>query len=552
MNKFINWRMVPTIAMIFMLVFNFPTPAINASEPQTQIEIDQSTLNQELETPGVLRVGMEANYAPFNWSQTNDNDGAIAISNSNGEYANGYDVQMAKLIADRLGLKLEIVKSEWDGLPPAVQSGKIDAIIAGMSPTPERLEQIDFSNSYYDSNIVLVVRKDSPYAQAKSLADFNGAKVTGQLNTFHYDLIEQIPGVDQQTALDSFPTMISSVLSGKSDAYVSEKPGALAAVAANDELSFVEFPPNQGFDLGQLTTDISVGLRKNSKLTPVINEVLATIPQADRDQLMEDMVALNERGESKGFWSDVSNIWSNFGSQFIRGAANTMFIALSSTVIGFLLGLVIAIIRSLKVKKQENPVSYYLYRLIDFIIAAYIEIFRGTPMMVQAMLIFYGSKLFFNFDLSSMKAALLIVSINTAAYLAEVIRGGINSVDQGQTEAAKAIGMNHVQTMSYVVLPQAIRSILPSIGNEFVINIKDTSVLNVIAVTELFFVTRSAAGSTYQTFQTFFIAAVIYFVLTFTTTRILNLVEKHMYKDTSSLVLESSTLPHPRKDQDQV
>ena len=164
-------------------------------------------------------------------------------------------------------------------------------------------------------------------------------------------------------------------------------------------------------------------------------------------------------------------------------------------------------------------------------------------MMVQAMLIFYGSKLFFDFDLSSMAAALLIVSVNTGAYLSEVIRGGITGIDKGQTEAAKAIGMNHFQTMTSVILPQAIRTTLPALGNEFVINIKDTSVLNVIAVTELFFITKSTAGSTYLTFQTFLIASIIYFVLTFTSTRILNWVEKKFNDSDTYRIHTSSTIP---------
>ena len=486
---------------------------------------------------------MEANYAPFNWSQTSASNGGIAISNSNGEYANGYDAQIAQRLADELGLELEIVKLEWDGLPPALQSGKIDAIIAGMSPTPERAQQIDFTDSYYESDIVLVVRSDSEYAEADSLEDFAGARVTGQLNTFHYDLVEEIPDVERQTAMDSFPTMISSVLSDKSDAYVSERPGAMAAVAANSDLSYVTFAEGEGFDTSDVNTSIAVGTRKDSGLTTYINDVLATIPQAERDQLMQDMVDLNERGESTGFWGDVRSIWDNFGTQFLRGAGSTMFIALSSTIIGFLIGLVIAIFRSLPVTKASGAIKYGLYKLVDFIIIAYIEIFRGTPMMVQAMLIFYGSKLFFDIDMSSMSAALLIVSVNTAAYLSEVIRGGIHGVDDGQLEASKAIGMNHVQAMTYVILPQAIRNILPALGNEFVINIKDTSVLNVIAVTELFFVTRSASGSTYMTFQTFFIAALIYFVLTFTTTRLLRLVEKKMDGSSSYTVYESSSMP---------
>ncbi len=513
---------------------------VDAAENQPRIEVDQEALNQGLETPGVLRVGMEANYAPYNWSQTTDANGAIEISNASGEYANGYDVQIAKQIADALGLKLEIVKMEWDGLPPALQSAKIDAIVAGMSPTPEREKQIDFTDEYYGSDMVVVTLKDGPYANAQSINDFNGAKVTAQLNTFHVDLLDQMQGIDKQTPMDSFPTMISSLLSNKIDAYISDRPGALSAVAANPDLKIVSFDEGKGFDTGDIANWSSVGLRKDSPLMEPINQALATIPDKDRENLMQEMVDLNNRGEDIGFWGEVASIWSTYKGQLLKGAATTMYIALISTIVGFLIGLLIAIYRSMPIGESSGIVSI-LYKVVEFLITAYIEVFRGTPMMVQAMMIFYGSKLFLGIDMSSMFAALLIVSVNTGAYLAEVIRGGIIGVDDGQSEAAKAIGMNHFQTMTYVVLPQAIRSILPALGNEFVINIKDTSVLNVIAVTELFFVSKSAAGTTYLTFQTFFITAIIYFVLTFTTTRLLRLVEKKMSGSDTYTVYQSST-----------
>ena len=534
------WRRWLKIGFIALTLVLMPFTSVANAQDNSY---DMKTINEGLEEDGVLKVGMEANYAPFNWSQTTASNGAVEIGNSPGEYANGYDLQMAVRLAEELGLTLEIVKLEWDGLPPALESGMIDAIIAGMSPTPERARQIDFSDAYYDSDLVLVVREDSEFAEATTLDAFDGARVTGQLNTFHYALIEQIPNVQQQTAMDSFPTMIASVLSDKSDAYVSERPGAMAATASNSDLTYITFDEGAGFDTGEVDTTIAVGMRKDSPLVDSVNQALATISPADRDQLMNDMVTLNERGESAGFWSDVASIWDSYGSQFIAGARNTLVIALISTVIGSLIGLAIAVYRSIPVDKKRNPVSYFFYKLFDLLIMAYIEIFRGTPMMVQSMLIFYGSKLFFNIDMSPLTAALLIVSVNTGAYLSEVFRGGIMGVDDGQAEAAKAIGMNHFQSMTTVVLPQAIRNTLPALGNEFVINIKDTSVLNVIAVTELFFVTRSAAGSTYMTFQSFLIASVIYFVMTFVTTRLLRLIEKYMGGSNSYTIHESSTMP---------
>lgn len=539
MDKFNVKRWVAFVFSAFLFMCS-PT-SVRATAQENPYDMEQ--INSGLEEDGVLRVGMEANYAPFNWAQTTLSDGAVEISNSPGEYANGYDLQMAVQLAEELGLELEIIKLEWDGLPPALESGVIDAIIAGMPPTPERERQIDFSAPYYNSDIVLVTNADSEYADATSIEDFAGARVTGQLNTFHYQLIEQIPDVEQQTPLESFPTMITSVLSDGSDAYISERPGAMAAVAANPDLTYIDFDEGAGFDTSEVNTSIAVGLRQDSPLLESVNTALSTISQGERDQLMEDMAELNERGESGGFWSDVVGIWETYKSQFLVGIRNTLFIALISTVIGFVIGLAIAIYRTIPIDKALTPVLYFLYKFVDFLIMAYIEIFRGTPMMVQSMLIFYGSRLFFDIGMSPMTAALFIVSINTGAYLAEVIRGGITGVDDGQGEAAKAIGMNHFQSMTTVVLPQAIRNILPALGNEFVINIKDTSVLNVIAVTELFFVTRSAAGSTYMTFQTFFIASVLYFIMTFTMTRLLRLIEKYMGGSSSYTVHESSSMP---------
>lgn len=277
MDKKSIQRLLSTAIAFLLFILQGFSLVIVAAENSYDMDVIQSGLEEK----GVLRVGMEANYAPFNWSQTSVTDNAIEISNSPGEYANGYDLQIAVHLAEELDLELEIVKLEWDGLPPALESGMIDAIIAGMTPTPERKEQLDFSNSYYTSDLVLVVNSNSELATAQTLEDFAGMRVTGQLNMFHYDLIEQIPNVDLQTAMDSFPTMISSVLSNKSDAYISERPGALAAVAANPELTYVEFGEGDGLDTGDIDTTIAVGLRKGSPLVETINEALSTISESE-------------------------------------------------------------------------------------------------------------------------------------------------------------------------------------------------------------------------------------------------------------------------------
>ncbi len=233
-------------------------------------------------------VGMEAGYPPFNWTQQDDSNGAVKIKDGS-EYAGGYDVAIAQKVADKLGKELVIVKTEWDGLVPALTSGKIDAIVAGMSPTKERLKTIDFSDVYYTSNLVMVVKKGSKYENATSLADFSGAKITAQLNTFHYSVIDQINGVKKQSAMDNFPAMRVALESGKIDGYVSERPEGVSAAAANDNFAMVEF--TDGFKTSKEDTAIAVGLQQGSDLKAKVNEALKEISEDDRTKLMDEAIA---------------------------------------------------------------------------------------------------------------------------------------------------------------------------------------------------------------------------------------------------------------------
>lgn len=246
-----------------------------------------SANNEKTEDSNVFKVGMEAGYPPFNWTQGDDSNGAVAIEGSS-EYAGGYDVEIAKRIAEGLGKELVIVKTEWDGLVPALTSGKIDAIIAGMSPTAERKETIDFSDNYYNSQLVLVVKNNGPYANAKTLADFKDAKVTAQLNTFHYSVIDQIEGVNKQEVMDNFPAMRVALESGVIDAYVSERPEAVSAQSANSNFKMIEL--TDGFETNPEDTAIAVGLRKNSELTEKINEILAAISEEEQTEIMDNAI----------------------------------------------------------------------------------------------------------------------------------------------------------------------------------------------------------------------------------------------------------------------
>ena len=228
---------------------------------------------------------------------------------------------------------------------------------------------------------------------------------------------------------------------------------------------------------------------------------------------------------------------------FLKGAGVTLLIAISGTVIGWLIGLLIGVVKTIPGDRRRYTFKNGALLVSRALLSCYVEIFRGTPMIVQAVVIYYGLMEGFGIDLPPLTAGILIVSINTGAYMAEVVRGGIESIDPGQTEAAKAIGMSHFQTMLNVILPQAIRNILPATGNEFVINIKDTSVLNVIAVTELFFQTKSVKGAIFRTFESYLITAAIYLILTLSVTRILRYLEKRMDGPKNFTLATSSTMP---------
>lgn len=236
---------------------------------------------------------------------------------------------------------------------------------------------------------------------------------------------------------------------------------------------------------------------------------------------------------STSFFGWVAFLLQKYGMLFLRGTGMTLLVALTGTAFGFIIGLLVAIVRATSPmpargrRSAAAAVRSALLKAVQLLLAAYIQVFRGTPMIVQAVVIYYGAQ-YAGVFMDTTFAAIFIISINTGAYMAEIIRGGIFSVDKGQFEAAHAIGMTHWQTMTTVVLPQAIRNILPSVGNELIVNIKDSSVLNVISVSELFFQAKSAAGAYYRYFEVYFIIAVIYLILTLTVSRILRFIEQKM------------------------
>ena len=274
-----------------------------AEEPataDTQTEAAEDTASAD--TTGakkVLKVAMECGYAPYNWTQPDDSNGAVPINDSS-DYAYGYDVMMAKKIADELGYELQIVKLDWDSLVPAVQSGTVDCVIAGQSITSERLEMVDFSNPYYYASVVSLVKQDGSLADAKGISDFEGATCTSQLGTIWYDVcLPQIKDANIQPAQESAPAMLVALESGRTDLVVTDMPTAKAACVAYPDLKLLDFTDTDD-DFAVSDEEINIGLsvqKGNTELLDGINSVLATMTVDDFNSMMDEAISVQPLSE---------------------------------------------------------------------------------------------------------------------------------------------------------------------------------------------------------------------------------------------------------------
>lgn len=245
------------------------------------------------EDSDVFSVGMECGYAPYNWTQGDDSNGAVSIADSS-DYANGYDVMMAKYLAEEMGVEVEIKKIDWDSLPVAVQSGNIDAVIAGQSITSERLETVDFTTPYYYASVVALTREDTVYADATSVADLEGATASSQINTIWYDVaLPQIPNVNALPAMESAPAMIVALQSGAIDIVVTDAPTATAACVADPSLKVLSFDGENGFEVSDEDVNIGISVQKgNDELLEKLNEALAKLTEEDFIEMMDEAIAI--------------------------------------------------------------------------------------------------------------------------------------------------------------------------------------------------------------------------------------------------------------------
>ena len=254
-------------------------------------------------------------------------------------------------------------------------------------------------------------------------------------------------------------------------------------------------------------------------------------------------------------FSDIASLWAKYRTVYLTGIANTLILATTATLIGCIIGFLCGILQTIPSGPNDNIIKRVLLKVLRIIIRAYVEIFRGTPMILQAVFIYYGLPYFFGVSFKDIwTVSILVVSVNTGAYMAESVRGGIMSIDPGQFEGAKAIGMNHWQTMLYIILPQTLRNIMPQIGNNYIINVKDTSVMFIIGFSDFFAVHKMVSGAVFKYFPSAFMEMGGYLCLTLLASFLLRKLEKKMagksnYElvNTDQLVMTAGTYKYPKE-----
>lgn len=473
-------RFILVLGLLISSAMVYINPTAHAEQDQTWEKIKER---------GELRVGLSADYAPMEFEHT---------VNGKTEYA-GVDIDLAKKIAKDNNLKLKIVNMSFDSLLGALKTGKIDIIISGMTSTPERKKQVDFSDSYMMTKNIMLVKKDK-VNEYKDIKDFNNKKVGAQKGTEQEKIAQTEIENASITSLSRLPDVILALKSGKAEGAVVEKPVAEAYLKQNPKLGI----SNVKFNEEEKDTVIAVP-KDSPKLLSQINKTIKEV----KDKGLIDKYMTN----AANAMNDDSGFISKYGSFFLKGIKITILISLIGVALGSILGAFVALMKLSKIK------------IISWIASIYIEILRGTPMLVQVFIVFFGITAALGLDISALVCGTIALVINSSAYIAEIIRAGINAVDKGQMEAARSLGLNYRQTMKSVIMPQAIKNILPALGNEFVTLIKESSIVSTIGVGEIMFNAQVVQGISFDPFTPLLVAAALYFVLTFVLTRIMNMIE---------------------------
>jgi arginine/lysine/histidine/glutamine transport system substrate-binding and permease protein len=457
-----------------------------------------------------LTVAVEPVYAPFEFKAA---DGSIQ----------GFDIDLMRAIGDAAGFQVEFQSIAFDGIIPALQVGNVDAAVGAMTITPERAQAISFSRPYFKAGMAIATPKNAP--PIENLEALQGKKVAVQIGTTGAEAVKKISNVDVRT-FNAAVLALQELSNGNVDAVVSDAPVMLYAVKTgnlnnvnvssqlfSEEFYGIPMPPgspdlklvDQGLGtILQNGTYDSLYRKWFNAQPPALPATAPGIPQ-----------------QSQKATASSGTVFINALPALIKGALITLQLTILSAVLGLIGGSLLGIARLSEIKP------------LRWLARAYIDFFRGTPLLVQIFMVYFGipaivQQLGFDFSFNRFVAAIVALTLNSAAYLAEIVRGGIQSIDVGQTEAAQSMGMSAAQTMRFVVFPQAFRRMLPPLGNQFISLLKDTSLVAIIGFEELFREGQLIVAENYRPFELYALVALMYLVLTLLSSQVFSYIEKRM------------------------
>ncbi|WP_145410894.1 ABC transporter substrate-binding protein/permease [Paenibacillus xylanexedens] len=441
-----------------------------------------------------LVLGTSADFAPYEFHK---------VINGKDEIV-GFDIEIAKEIAADLGAELVIEDMGFDGLLPALQSGRVDLVISGMTPTDERKKSIDFSDTYYKSKQVIMIRTEDTN-KYQTMADLQNEKIGVQKGSIQETIGQGISGA-KLTALDKISDIVLQLQTKRVNAAIVED--TVAAGYLDDVIGLAPIAVDEE------QVEAAIGIRKGN--TELLNAVNSTLERLKSENRIEEMVTEASQLMAGKDTKNIFQVFWEYKSFYATGIGYTLLLSALGVLFGVIIGLIICMFRM------------HDMAILRWIGTAYVELIRGTPMLVQLMIIYYGLSLTFGINFSALQAGVITLSINSGAYLAEIFRAGVQGVDRGQLEAARSLGMGRGAAMRYIILPQAFKAVLPAIGNEFVTIIKESSIISVIGMVDIMYQASVVKNITYQGMNPFLIAAAIYFVMTFILSKLLGRLERKL------------------------
>ncbi|MUT66855.1 ABC transporter permease subunit [Paenibacillus sp. NEAU-GSW1] len=430
----------------------------------------------------------------------------------NGGKIVGIDIDIARAIADKLGYKLEISGMDFNGLVAALQTQRVDFVMSSMSITDERKQSIDFTEPYYAARNTIVAKKDSGL---ETMEQLEGKHVGVQLGSTQEAAVEGLQSSSKITKLDKIPNLIQEIKSGRMDAAIVEDAVAWGYTDANPDLQFTLLeasPDDQG---------LGIAFPKGSELTEQFNAELQKMKESGELQAIIDkwFGAMSTGGGADSGRSKSGldfSVLDGYMGYIFRGIFVTLLFTLVSALFGFIWGGILSLFKISNIA----PLRWFA--------TVYTSVFRGTPLLLQLLLIYYATPQLFNYDIPALLAAGLAFGLNSAAYLSETIRGGIMAVDKGQREAALSLGIPYKTMMIRIILPQAIKNILPALVNECVALVKESSLVSVIGVADLMRRASVVQANTFKAFEALLIVGAIYYVLVLLLTSLAGLLERRM------------------------